>query len=554
MHVAMKAVSAAVLAGLATAPVIAAECRKSGFTNLDAAMYLLSKPQDSVACAMKVADGKIAIEGGVTNPAMGCPDMFSWKLFADAVKAEFWKNWASDDQTWPAHPYALCPPNQKGPHCCDPGTLDNPGYGGLRDPAKYCPYYPGDHQAQPQRANAVRLGQPPSKLHVPNFLPRLLATPRAAPGPGAVDPGRIIRQTMTELTLRNRSMLQFIFSNDLYNNQGLAKVYAANVSNLRTGAPYRRASVPGALAEIDLPVDAVMIKSNWLWANAAQAMNLEEDPEAPHIRMTIRVNVGTDDAPQFEDRVFWLLSFHVSSKDTPNWIWTTFEYVTNPGRCDYTGCNDSYGFDTPDSIAAGQATNYTAPAQQCDNLDAPSWIWQTGGDYAGGKIRSGLSAVFDAMGIGTQPASDGPMPSPGDKGWRGYRLKGSQTNFTDSTGLPTHLANSVTEGGFVSTSSCITCHARAALSAPSGGFPALSVFVNQPDVTGYLQSANGAPDPTWFLSSRTPPTVVGLQTDFIWGFFNSNDLATPPAAGVLLAPGPDQDRVLTVRRRTQENR
>jgi hypothetical protein len=34
---------------------------------------------------------------------------------------------------------------------------------------------------------------------------------------------------------------------------------------------------------------------------------------------------------------------HISSKDIPNWIWATFEHVGNPGRCDYTGCNDSYG-------------------------------------------------------------------------------------------------------------------------------------------------------------------------------------------------------------------
>ena len=43
-----------------------------------------------------------------------------------------------------------------------------------------------------------------------------------------------------------------------------------------------------------------------------------------------------------------------------------------------------------------------------------------------------------------------------------YCLKGSQTDFTDATGLDIRLGNSVTEDGFVNQSSCMTCHGRAA--------------------------------------------------------------------------------------------
>ena len=65
-----------------------------------------------------------------------------------------------------------------------------------------------------------------------------------------------------------------------------------------------------------------------------------------------------------------------------------------------------------------------------------------------------------------------------------YRLKGAQVDFTDRTGRPTIVGNSITEAGFVSTSSCITCHARASIGAPSKGQnqfpvpPPLSVFTD----------------------------------------------------------------------------
>src|SRR5256885_12110082 len=46
------------------------------------------------------------------------------------------------------------------------------------------------------------------------------------------------------------------------------------------------------------------------------------------------------------------------------------------------------------------------------------------------------------------------------------------TEFVTTTGLPTQLGNSITEQGFVPTSSCITCHARAAAdSTGADAFP-----------------------------------------------------------------------------------
>src|SRR4051794_38774427 len=107
--------SAVVLAigGLLVAPAEAAAptCGTDPNTasdNLRFVQYFLSRPQDAAGCAMEVADGRIVVKAPVTNPAMSCPDMFSWKLFVEAIKAEFWRNWASDFETWPATPYKLC--------------------------------------------------------------------------------------------------------------------------------------------------------------------------------------------------------------------------------------------------------------------------------------------------------------------------------------------------------------------------------------------------------------------------------------------------------------
>lgn len=284
-HRKLTTIAAAMTAALqAGAPVLAAECTRNRSTTLDAAMYLLSKPQDAAGCVMRVVDGRIVIDPGVSNPAMTCPNMFSWKLFAEVVKAEFWKNWASDEQTWPSEPYALCREGQAPNTCCSPDSLNNPGNSLRLNPGLHCPFYPGDHQNESVHANAVRIGQPPSKLHVPSFMSRAMSTAKTVQGLSGVDPGRVLRQTNTELVQRNKPMVQYIFKNDLYNTQGLAAVYAGNADNVLHRPPYRKVSADGKLAEIDLPVNAVMIKSNWLWDKTARNLKLTENPAAPHIK------------------------------------------------------------------------------------------------------------------------------------------------------------------------------------------------------------------------------------------------------------------------------
>jgi hypothetical protein len=269
-----------------------------------------------------------------------------------------------------------------------------------------------------------------------------------------------------------------------------------------------------------------MIKSNWIQRDRAEEIGIVEDPENPFVKMRLESAVTDNNGRIFEPGEHWLVAFHLSSKDTPNWVWATFEHANNPGRCDYVGCNDSYGYASPDEVPAGAADNFTAPHTISDGLPIPQRIFDPGKVYADGPIRAGLDGVLSGMGVAAGPAEsvDPATPSAGDPAWRSYRLKGAQVDFVDAMGNPDFLGNSVTEGGFVPSSSCITCHARAHV-GPDGTPGVLGVFVDRVDTIGYPESANGIPNPAWYLSSNQPTIgLEALQTDFVWGFFFANEL------------------------------
>ncbi|KAF5885963.1 hypothetical protein HFO99_33380 [Rhizobium leguminosarum] len=187
-----------------------------------------------------------------------------------------------------------------------------------------------------------------------------------------------------------------------------------------------------------------------------------------------------------DGKKYALTAMHIISKVLPNWTWATFEHQNNPGRCDYTGCHDAYGAVVAD-VEANEA------------LDRP---------YSDCAKNDPLKAMLSSAGLS-------PV-------WEHYCLKGSQTNFVSATGLPTHLGNSVTEAGFADTSSCITCHARAAVNAKGimttpAGFVDPPIPALCPNPSGSC-SPNGAPDPNWFWTNpgKLDQAAVAMQTDFIW--------------------------------------
>ena len=176
--------------------------------------------------------------------------------------------------------------------------------------------------------------------------------------------------------------------------------------------------------------------------------------------------------------LFGLVALHIMSKRLPNWTWATWEWVGNAGRCDYTGCRDEFGV-TPHEVQAKTPL---------------------GGAYPTETFTPALTALISSAGLSDE--------------WKNYRLKGSQTLFTDTTGQPTLLGNSVTENGFVQSSSCITCHGQA--SVDSGGNPNPS--------TGFAangQSTNGPLLPSMFWKNGK---LQYFPIDFIWSI-----LAAQPA-------------------------
>lgn len=562
----LAALALAAAAALATALPLHAEPCPPGPNQIDYAMYFLSAVHDAQLCSQSYADGHWTTPEGLVDPAMTCPDMFSWRLYLDAIRDEWWSRWADETQNWPSEPYLLCSQGgTPGESCCEPGNPDNP--------KGHCPVFPGDAavakarlratgEAGPPAAEEMRIGRP-SIMHHLNELsqvdPEVLRRDTAmltAPSPSLpecppsiVDRlvpeeyesiGRVIRQTNAEITVRDRPFHYFLFDNDLYNEDGVEAVFQKNGANLAKNAPYRAASHAvykdggtADLSRIDLPPEAVMIKSNWLYEGLAAKLGIEQDPEHPFITKYLATTINLDPKGTQQcllEGVHYLVAFHVSSKDTPNWVWATFEHVNLPGRCDVTGCNDSYGYVSSDRLPAGAADNYVKPHTQWDQLNSGSCVFDRDLAYPPEAVRPELARLFDETGIGTGPSESPNEPTPADRGWRSYRLKGSQVEFTDSTGRATLLGNSVTEAGFMDGSSCITCHARAGIHVDTNGdstFFKLGVFENSLSDYGYGRSAHGIPNQSWFQDSAQPPKLEVLQTDFVWGFLFAQPLVKP---------------------------
>ncbi len=157
--------------------------------------------------------------------------------------------------------------------------------------------------------------------------------------------------------------------------------------------------------------------------------------------------------------IWGLVAMHFLSKEIPNWVWATFEHKSNPCYDKYLKAQDTFGL------------------------------------TADGKVSPELLKMFKKGGLNVDVYSN-------------YRLDGAQVTFTDATGRPIILGNSVTEFGFQTTASCMTCHARA--STDSTGTKSLSVF------NTHSQSDHGTPDPKWYYAAFDPPTLSFMQVDFLW--------------------------------------
>jgi hypothetical protein len=210
--------------------------------------------------------------------------------------------------------------------------------------------------------------------------------------------------------------------------------------------------------------------ANELWYVEGKAKRFAEafEVDFPTGSREVKANWRKLDASDDRSTYLWkedsagqawgLVALHIVSKEVPNWIWATFEHATNPCYAKYLQAQDSFGLED-------------------------------------GKVTDRLLALFDEHGL--DPAL-----------WSNYRLDGAQVTFTDPTGRPIVLGNSITEFGFQTTASCMTCHARATSDASGSG--TLPVF----NEVG--QSDHGAPDPRWYYSAFDPVERVYMQLDFLW--------------------------------------
>jgi hypothetical protein len=178
--------------------------------------------------------------------------------------------------------------------------------------------------------------------------------------------------------------------------------------------------------------------------------------------------------------LYGLVALHIMTKALPNWTWATWEWVGNPGRCDILGCSDTYGVN-PAVVSPNSTPNQ---------------------GYPPGQPTPQLLELFKKYGLADE--------------WKNYRLKGSQTDWIDPTGRTTLLGNSITEDGFVQTSSCITCHSNASIDANGAVMPSLGFT---PDG----QSQNGPVNPGNFWAKSTAPygALNYFQYDFVWGVFRA---------------------------------
>lgn len=258
-----------------------------------------------------------------------------------------------------------------------------------------------------------------------------------------------------EETRRNKPAFDFIVGKKLFSKSGLAAAYGQR---------------------IDFPMDSLEIKANWLPVAQIPAFTLNRVAAGDVAKY---FHVSSDGA----GNQYALLSMHVISKQVPNWTWATFESRFNPARCDIIGCADAFGSTIP-KVAPNAKPSAGYPA--CPPSPAL------------------LQMFADAK---------------ADPVFANYCLKGSQTDFTDNTGLAIRLGNSITEEGFVQYSSCITCHSTAGWDKTGAMVHSAGFF--GPGGNPYV----GAMQPGWFWTYKGTPPVnqgqpgnvrIATEADFVW--------------------------------------
>ncbi|SEB02746.1 hypothetical protein [Rubrimonas cliftonensis] len=505
-------------------------------------MLFRSFVQDDPSCALSVVEGRPLFSGATAANAPGaCPDAFAWAQMAEAVSQGFW-NWGIDQTVWPAMPLPLCS-SEVRTGCCDPDAPIDP----TAAPPAGCPVNRADY-ARPSPLPARPNGSPASGVINHGGLEFA----------DRIDPGRLLRDLELELVFRNKTMIDYIYRQDLYSKEGLGARNRAQNAALANGDLGRAQALT-----VRFPADAVMVKADFLHQQimldqgliqrtdaAGAALNPPNDPNFPYLTVWIEGDGSEGSVPG----LYYLVAMTNASKALPIWHWYAIEHVSNRGRCDYIGCNDSFGYSVNGRTQAGAdfGAHFIPPMIELndDKIDQNDPLFVAGEVYdpavTGETITPELAALLRGMGVGTAATDPDPTAiSADDPAWMNYRLKGTQTTFTTAAGVPTGMGATVTEGGFVNSASCTTCHSQASVDL-NGAAGVQGVGATwRPNLLGYQQVAMGAPEFAWFYRPGGP-SIAATQIDFVWGIFNAH-CQKSAENGSACASYPDEPTVVPAR-------
>jgi len=417
----------------------------------------------------------------MTNPAMQAPDQVAWQLFSQVTAAAptptpapppppsgnpppaqaLFATWASDTDTF--KPNATWPTGAETTNGIDvhPAVLPALHAGRGNNAANGAAPAPGQAKAA---VKAAASASPPAPA-------ACSATPPPLSGVNA-EPANVLPQGPLEEVRRNQAAFGYITGTDPATGKQVSQPLNS-VSNLKKAF--------NATMTVNFPVDSIEVKTNWIPVSCIPTFY-------PTMTTPEMIAENFYTAVDNENTPMALIAMHLISKQVPNWTWATFEHNLNPGRCDFLGCHDAFGATTPNvppatnnSPGNNQGTVY-APCAQTPALQA---------------LLANVVAQFKTN----------------------YCLKGSQTDWTDNSGLAVRLGNSVTEFGFVQQASCMTCHGMAnwdktGNSTTGGGFD---------NNTGLAQFGPIDPDYYWTASGPQPwfegmigLTRIALSADFVW--------------------------------------
>lgn len=302
-----------------------------------------------------------------------------------------------------------------------------------------------------------------------------------------------------EETRRNKIAFDFIVRNNLFKLSGLQAAFAAFAQNG---------------TKISFPADAIEVKANWFPvldpADPTKSGIPGYTGNPADAGRVYHVNTAGD------NKQYALVAMHVISKIVPNWTWATFEHQNNPGRCQFIGCRDTFG-----AVTASVAPDTIIPDPNDPTYQNPK---NNPKPYLPCTQSDALAKLFAAASI--------------DPAFKSYCLKGSQTDFTDTSGMALRLGNSITEEGFDFQASCMTCHSRAAFgndgtATSSAGFDNTTGAPLGP-IHGewFWTTGIGGPWAPSALPITAPVQQVpaALSADFVWSvaFCAIDDSKSPP--------------------------